>query len=69
MKLYTTYCPKCKVLEKKLKDKNVTFDVVDDTETILDVGRKNKIMSAPILEDDNGNVLNFENAVKFVNTL
>lgn len=69
MKLYTTHCPKCKVLEKKLVDKNIDFDVIEDVDTILKVGRKNKIMTAPLLEDNDGNVMSFENAVKFVNTL
>jgi hypothetical protein len=29
--LYTTHCPKCRVLEKKLSDKGVKFETCEDT--------------------------------------
>ena len=28
--LYSTHCPKCCVLEKKLKQKNISYDEVND---------------------------------------
>ena len=51
--LYSTHCPKCQVLEQKLKQKNIEFDVVSDIDTIVEYGRKHNIKSAPILEVDN----------------
>jgi len=67
MKLYSTNCPKCKVLEKKLQLKNIDFEVKDSKEDIdylISLGYK----SAPMLEVD-GTFYKFEDAVKFVGTL
>lgn len=59
--LYTTYCPKCSVLEKKMKAKNIGFDICDD----MDVMEQKGFMSAPMLEVD-GEVFEFGNAVQWV---
>ena len=65
LKLYSTNCPKCKVLETKLKQKNIDYEVCTDIEKMKSL----KIMSAPILEMDDGNRLNFADAVKWVNAI
>ena len=65
LKLYSTNCPKCKVLETKLKQKNIDYEVCTDIERMKSL----KIMSAPILEMDDGNRLNFADAVKWVNAI
>lgn len=65
LKLYSTNCPKCKVLETKLKQKNIDYEVCTDIEKMKSL----KIMSAPILEMDDGNRLNFTDAVKWVNAV
>lgn len=60
--LYTSHCPKCKVLETKLKQKKVEYVEVDDIDTMLAKG----IKSAPYLEVDE-TLMDFNNAVKWVN--
>ena len=60
--LYTTHCPRCTVLEKKLKEKNIEYDIVEDEETIIQKG----FMTVPILEVD-CEVMNFSESVKWVN--
>ena len=60
--LYSTGCPKCKILTQKLNEKNVEFDVVDDVDLMISKG----FTSMPMLEVD-GNVMNFMNAVKWNN--
>lgn len=60
--LYSTHCPKCKVLETKLKQKNVEYVEVDDVDTMLAKG----IKSAPYLEVDDM-MMDFNEAVKWVN--
>lgn len=30
VKMYSTHCPKCKVLDAKLKQKNIKFAIIDD---------------------------------------
>lgn len=64
MTLYSTGCPKCKVLETKLKMKNVPYEVSKDIDFLIGKG----IMSAPVLEVD-GEYLLFADANKYVNGL
>lgn len=66
--LYTTNCPKCKVLEKKLENKNVEFEIVDNIDKVLEIADRFGIMSAPILEV-NDNVMEFNKAVEFVDNM
>lgn len=63
--LYSTNCPKCKVLETKLKNKNVEFNTCTD----LDEMKAQGIKSAPTLKLENNNILNFVDAVKWVNSI
>ena len=66
--LYSTDCPKCKVLEAKLKDHNIQHNIVKDVKAIKDMG----YMEAPILEveaDNNVMRYTFSDAVKFINNI
>ena len=63
--LYTINCPKCKVLEKKLQQKEITFDVVDDKEEVVRKGTEIGIKSAPFLIIDD-KPYNFNNALNWV---
>ena len=60
--LYTTHCPQCEILEKKLKAKNLQYQVCDDIDTMLMKGFR----AAPNLEVD-GTVYNFRDAIIWVN--
>ena len=62
--LYSTGCPRCKVLEAKLKQKNVEYTEVSDIEEI----EKKGISSVPCLGIDE-EILDFGSAVKWVNAL
>ena len=62
VKLYSTHCPKCRVLETKLKQKNIEYEECDDIEEMLKLG----IQAVPQLEVD-GKLLSFGEAVKWVN--
>lgn len=62
--LYTTNCPKCRVLETKLKQKNIEFDIVDDENVMIEKG----FMEAPMLEVDN-NYKNYNESIKWLNEL
>ena len=64
MTLYTTHCPKCTVLEKKLKAKGVEYTEVTDTAKMTEMGFK----SAPMLDVD-GRILSFVEANKYINSL
>lgn len=62
--LYSTGCPKCNVLKKKLTQKGVDFKLIEDADAMISKG----FMSAPMLEVD-GNAMDFMDAVKWVNAL
>lgn len=60
--LYSTGCPKCNVLEKKLKAKDIDFVVVEGEQEIAEKG----FSEAPLLEVD-GVIKTFPEAVQWVN--
>lgn len=59
--LYSTQCPKCKVLETKLKQSNIEFKEINDVDLMVEKGFK----SAPILEVD-GVTYDFKEAVEWI---
>lgn len=61
MKLYTTGCPQCRVLEKKLDIAGINYEVVSDMVLMQQLG----IASAPVLEVD-GQYLTFAKAIEWV---
>lgn len=60
--LYSTGCPKCQVLAKKLNDRKITYFVVSDVETIKALG----VSAVPVLSVD-GQLYNFSQANKWIN--
>ena len=60
--LFSTNCPKCKVLVKKLDKANIKYQTVTDVKVMLDKG----FMSAPMLEVD-GEVMDFSQANNWIN--
>lgn len=62
--LYTTGCPKCAVLEKKLEQKGVVFEKITDVSEIRAAG----VTSVPTLFAD-GSKMSFLDAVRYVNSL
>lgn len=61
--LYTTHCPKCRILEKKLADKGVSFKICDSRDELSAA----KINSVPVLQLPDGTKLDYLAAVKYVN--
>ena len=53
--LFSTGCPKCKVLEKKLENNNISYIKNNNIEEILSLG----IEEVPIIKLENGKLLNF----------
>lgn len=64
--LYSTHCPKCQVLEQKLKQKNIEYTIEDDEIKVVDYGRNHNIKSAPLLDVD-GEAYDFIRAIRFIN--
>jgi glutaredoxin len=62
--IYTTNtCPKCQILKKKLKEKNISFLEETDVNKMLELD----ILAVPQMTVDNGKLMNFEQAVQWVN--
>lgn len=59
MILYTTGCPQCKVLYKKLQAAGIEFDVCEDVARMRELG----FAAAPVFELDNGKRMNFSEAI------
>ena len=59
--LYTTHCPKCRVLESKMKDKGLAYTIIDDMDEMVAKG----FQAAPVLEV-NGEAMEFSEAIKWV---
>ena len=62
--LYSTHCPRCVMLEKKMGMKNIEYKVNDDVDLMTEKG----ITTIPALEVD-GKIMEFKEAVDWVNSL
>lgn len=60
--LYSTYCPKCKILEKKLDNAKIEYTICDDKEFMIQKG----FDFMPVLEVDE-KIMTYGEAVKWVN--
>lgn len=60
--LYSTGCPKCQVLRKKLEKANINFNICKDTDTM----KEKNINSVPALEV-NGTLYSFKDAAELIN--
>ena len=61
---YTIHCPKCDVLEKKLNNKNIAYNLITDTGVMQQKG----LDTMPMLEID-GKMMAFGDAVRWINEL
>ena len=64
LKLYSTGCPKCKVLKSKLDGKQIEYTIIEDIEVMKNKG----FNSLPVLEVG-GTIYEFKEAVNYVNNL
>jgi glutaredoxin len=62
--LFSTGCPRCKVLEKKLKENSVKYTVVNDIDKMIGLG----IQSVPVILVGE-KMYGFEDAMEFVNSV
>lgn len=62
--LYTTHCPKCKIIESKLAEHNIDYLEVTDVDFMKELG----FMEVPIVRVDN-EYKNFRAAVDWLNRM
>ncbi len=59
--LFTTHCPKCRVLAMKLEEKKIKYETRTDVDEMIELG----IMSAPMLKV-NGKFFDFSAAMNWI---
>lgn len=60
--LYSTGCPQCSVLKKKLDQANIEYSINTDQATMLAMG----LVSVPALQVNDTTIYNFSDAVKWI---
>lgn len=60
--LHSSHCPRCKVLEVKLKQKGIEYEENNDIQVMLSKG----LETAPALEVD-GQLMDFKEATNWIN--
>lgn len=60
--LHSSHCPRCLILEKKLKEKGIQYEENNDVQVMLDKG----LEMAPALEVD-GKMMDFKEANEWIN--
>ena len=64
--LYTTHCPRCEVLKKKLEQSNISFIEETDLNKMLNLN----IKAAPMLQlEETNTLLDFSAAIKWLKDL
>lgn len=62
---YSTNCPKCQILAKKMNKQGIPYTTVTDINIMLNKG----MQSAPYLEMEDGTLLNFMQANQWLKNL
>lgn len=62
--LYSTGCPKCEILKKKMGEKNISYTEIND----IDIMNEKNITFVPMLEIE-GKLLNYRESVGFINSI
>lgn len=60
IKFYSTHCPRCNVLQKKLDNKNIQYEIHTDTQEMIQLG----LINAPALLLENGQLLDFKKSIE-----
>ena len=60
--LFSTGCPKCTILKKKLSQKGIEYTEINDTQQMINMG----LQSVPWLEVD-GQMMDFNQANQWIN--
>ncbi len=62
--LYSTGCPRCTILKKKMDSKGIKYETISDVDLMQEKG----FTELPMLEI-NGSIMNFKDAISWINGL
>jgi glutaredoxin len=60
--VYTTHCPKCKILEKTLESKGIHYSTIEDVDKMIELG----ITTVPQMVVDCGSRMDFKTAMMWI---
>lgn len=63
--LYSTNCPKCNVIKKKLDQLEIEYTLIDDIDTVNKFADDHNLHEAPLLVIDD-QIFNFKEAIKYL---
>lgn len=66
LKLYSTRCPKCKVIKSKLEQSGKEFEVIEDLDELNKFAEEHDIREAPFMVDDSGKILSFKESLQLL---
>lgn len=52
IKFYSSHCPKCKILEQLMDQKQMEYQLIDDEQIYMPIADENNILSMPFAEID-----------------
>lgn len=61
--VYSTRCPKCKILIKRLEQNGIEFNLIEHLSDIYEVAERYDIKEAPFVVKDKSEVYNFTEAM------
>lgn len=64
IKLFSTHCPKCNVLEMKFKENGIQYELITEDGDLLKTAKALGIMSAPFVIDDKKKYYTFPEALE-----
>ena len=64
--LFSTGCPKCKVIKTKLEQSSIEHKIVEDLIELNKFADEHDIHEAPFLVLDDGTILNFKDSLKYI---
>ena len=62
IKFYSTNCPRCHVLQKKLDSKNIQYELHTDIQEMINLG----LVNAPALQLKEGQLLDFKQSIEWI---
>lgn len=63
LKVYSTNCPKCKILEKRLNSMGKEFELITNSDEVMEASEKYNIKEAPFVVADE-KLYNFSEIIK-----
>ena len=67
IKFLTIDCPKCDILEDKLKEKGLEYEAIKDENYFDQKGLRGEAF--PFLELEDGTILNYLSSVRYINNI